>query len=207
MRGRRDRPAIPEIEGLSEWLESQFREVPRPSFREIEARLKKTSFWFKIRAAGFRTGKSSIHTHWVRWNAEIARKRVVAEAASRYNDTGSSDVLDIEAAISGLANVAIFEELQEELTQGAGITAKATGLIDLHRKLQVSSARREAERRQAGLNRRKAYEEARAEIVSILEGSPDLLRLVLAAIDKAQAKAEDDGPHEQQKSGAMQLAA
>jgi hypothetical protein len=190
VRGRRDRPVIPDIEGLPEWLEAQFQEAPRPSFREIEARLKKTPYWLKIRAAGFRTGKTSIHTHWVRWNAEIARKRVIADAASRYNASGGGDVLDIEAAITGLANVAIFEDLQDELSQGTGITAKATGLIELHRKLQVSSARREAERRQAGVNRRKAYEEARAEIVAILEASPDLLRLVLAAIDNAEKKAE-----------------
>ncbi|HET7437505.1 MAG TPA: hypothetical protein VFN10_22565 [Thermoanaerobaculia bacterium] len=190
IRGRRGQPLIPEIPGLAEWMEEQFKEEPRPSFRQIETRLKETTFWNKIRAAGFRTGKSSIHTHWVRWNAESARKRVVADAAATYNASGSAaDVLDIEAAISGLANVAIFEELQQELSDGKGVTAKAGALIDLHRKLQTSSARREAERRQSGVSTRRAYESARAEIVTILESHPDVLQLVLAAIDKAQKEA------------------
>lgn len=190
-RGRRGHAVIPQIEGLSEWMEQQFQEVPRPSFREIETRLQKTPFWQKIRAAGFRTGKSSIHTHWVRWFAEIARKRVIADYAARFNETGDEgDILAIETAISGLANVGIFDALQEELS-GNGLTEKAQTLIELHRKLQTSSARREAERRQAGVNARGAYETARAEIVAILKKQPDALRLVLAAIDNAQTKSED----------------
>ena len=190
IRGRRGEPLIPEIPGLAEWMEAQFQETPRPPFREIEERLKQTEFWPKIRAAGFRTGKSSIHTHYVKWHAESARKRVVVDCAATYNANGSAgDILDIETAISGLANVAIFEGLQEELSEGKGISPKAGALIDLHRKLQASSARREAERRAAGVSTRKAYEAARAEIVAILESNPDALQLVLAAIDKAQKEA------------------
>jgi hypothetical protein len=190
IRGRRGQPLIPEIPGLAEWMEEQFQQTPRPAFREIEERLKQTEFWPKIRAAGFRTGKSSIHTHYVRWHAESARKRVVAECAATYNASGdAADILDIEAAITGLANVAIFEDLQEELSDGKGISPKAGSLIDLHRKLQSSSARREAERRAAGVSTRKAYEAARAEIVAILENNPDALQLVLGAIDKAQEEA------------------
>jgi hypothetical protein len=186
----RGQAVIPEIPGLAEWMEEQFQQDPRPSFREIEARLKETPFWTKIRAAGFRTGKSSIHTHWVNWNAEIARKQVLAESSPTYSTDGKpGDVLDIEAAISGLANAAIYNSLQEELNDGKGVTPKAGALIDLHRKLQTSSARREAERRAAGVNTRKAYDTARAEIVAILESNPDALQLVLAAIEKAQQEA------------------
>lgn len=171
-------------------MQEQFMERPRPSFREIEDRLKQSRFWPAICAAGFQLGKSSIYRHWIRWNAESARKRVIAECAASYNASGNAgDILDIEAAISGLANVAIFEGLQEELSEGKGVSAKASALIDLHRKLQTSSARREAERRAAGVNTRRAYEAARAEIIAILEGNPDALQLVLAAIDKAQSQA------------------
>ncbi len=191
IRGRRGQPLIPEIPGLPEWLETQFQEVPRPSFKEIEERLKKTEFWPKIRARGFRTGKSSIHTHWVKWNAELARKRVLAEYAAAYNATGESDdLLAIEAAITGLANVAIFESLQEELSESTGVSEKATALIDLHRKLQSSSARREAERRAAGKTQRNAYAQAREEIIAILKENPDALKLVLAAIDNAEDSTE-----------------
>lgn len=189
VRGRRGQPLIDAIPGLPEWMEEQFLEEPRPTFREIEERLKQTEFWPKIRAAGFRTGKSSIHTHWVRWNAEAVRKRLIAEAAAQYNaSTDAGDILDIEAAITGLANVAIFEELQRELSDNSGISDKASTLIDLHRKLQASSARREQERRAAGVNTKKAYDAARAQIVAILEGNPDALKLVLAAIDNAAQK-------------------
>lgn len=189
VRGKRGQPLVQEIPGLAEWIEEQFLEEPRPSFRQIEERLKQTEFWQKIRAAGFRTGKSSIHTHWVRWNAEAVRRRLIAEAAATYNtNSNAGDILDIETAISGLANVAIFEELQHELSENSGISAKAGALIDLHRKLQASSARREAERRAAGVSTRKAYDAARAEIVAILEEKPELLKLVLAAIDNAAQK-------------------
>lgn len=168
-------------------MEEQFMETPRPSFREIEERLKATAFWPQLREAGFHTGKSSIHDYWIRWNAQTARKRVIADCAATYNASGNSgDILDIETAISGLASVAIFEELQEELSEGKGISAKAGALIDLHRKLQTSSARRETERRAAGVSTRKAYQAARDEIVEILKGTPDALQLVLAAIDRAQ---------------------
>jgi hypothetical protein len=184
---------IPEIPGLGAWMEEQFQEIPRPSFREIENRLKQTPFWQKIRALGFRTGKSSIHTHWVRWHAETARKNVVADLAATYNMSGNAgDILDIETAITGLANVAIFEALQEELSDGQGVTAKAGALIELHRKLQASSARRENERRAAGVNAKRVYQAARAEIVAILESNPDALRLVLGAIDKAQQESSSD---------------
>jgi hypothetical protein len=173
-------------------MAEQFREVPRPPFREIETRLKATGFWPKIRAAGYRTGKSTIHTYYVRWFAEMAQKRVIAEEAAAYNEGGkASDVLDIEAAISGLANVAIYQNLQDELREGKGLSPKAGALIDLHRKLQTSSARREAERRAAGVNKRKAWEAASEEVQAILKDNPDTLALVLAAIDKAQKKTEE----------------
>lgn len=192
IQGRRGHPSIPAIPGLAEWMEEQFRQVPRPSFREIERRLKETPFWTKIRAAGFRTGKSTIHTYYVNWYAEMARKRVVAEHAAAYNETGRpDDVLDIETAITGLANVAIYQALQDELKEGKGVTPKVNSLIDLHRKLQASSARREQERRAAGVNTRKAYDAATAEILSILEDSPDMLSLVLAAIRKAQNQTQE----------------
>jgi hypothetical protein len=190
--GRRGDAVIPQIPGLPEWMAEQFREVPRPSFREIEDRLKTTEFWPKIRAAGFRTGKSTVHRYYVSWFAEMAQKRVIAEEAATYNESGTAgDVLDIEAAISGLANVAIYHDLQQELREGKGVSPKAGALIDLHRKLQTSSARREAERRAAGVSARKAYEAAREEIVTILKDNPDALRLVLAAIDNAQNKTEE----------------
>jgi hypothetical protein len=173
-------------------MEEQFKQVPRPSFREIETRLKETPFWNKIRAAGFRTGKSTIHTYYVNWFADMARKRVVTEYAAAYNDSGKRGaVLDIEAAITGLVNVAIFQDLQDELNEGKGVTPKAAGLVELHRKLQSSSARRESERRAAGISARKAYEAAREEIVAILKDSPDALQLVLTAIEKAQTKTEE----------------
>lgn len=192
IKGRRSHPSIPEIPGLPEWMEEQFKQAPRPSFREIEVRLKETPFWNKIRAAGFRTGKSTIHTYYVKWFADMARKNVVAEYAAAYNVSGSSgDVLDIEAAITGLVNVAIFQDLQDELNEGKGVTPKAAALVELHRKLQSSSARRESERRAAGISARKAYEAAREEIVAILRDSPDALRLVLAAIEKAQNRTEE----------------
>jgi hypothetical protein len=190
--GRRGDAVIPQIPGLAEWMAEQFREVPRPSFREIETRLKETPYWQTIRAAGYKTGKSTIHTYYVNWFAEMAQKRVIAEEAASYNDSGKAgDVLDIEAAISGLANVAIFQDLQQELREGKGVSPKAGALIDLHRKLQTSSARREAERRAAGVSARRAYEAAREEIVAILKDNPDALRLVLAAIDNAQTKTEE----------------
>jgi len=190
--GPRGDAVIPKIPGLPEWMAEQFREVPRPSFREIETRLKQTEFWPKIRAAGYRTGKSTIHTYYVSWFAEMAQKRVIAEEAATYNESGKAgDVLDIEAAISGLANVAIFQDLQQELREGKGVSPKAEALIELHRKLQTSSARREAERRAAGVSTRKAYDAACEEITSILKANPDELRLVLAAIDKAQKKTEE----------------
>jgi hypothetical protein len=190
--GPRGDAVIPKIPGLPEWMAEQFREVPRPSFREIEERLKQTAFWPKIRAAGYRTGKSTIHTYYVNWFAEMAQKRVIAEEAATYNESGKAgDVLDIEAAISGLANVAIYQDLQQELREGKGVSPKVGALIDLHRKLQTSSARREAERRAAGVNKRKTHEAAREEVMSILKGNPDALRLVLDAIDSAQKKAEE----------------
>ena len=188
--GRRGKPYILEIPGLSDWLDEQFREIPRPSFKEIEARLKKTDFWTKIRAKGFKTGKSTIHEQYVKWHAELARKRAEAEFAASFNETGESgDILAIEATITGLANIGILNGLRDELTDGK-VTENAKSLIDLHRKLQSSSARREAERRAAGVLTRRAYEEARGEIVSILKEHPDALKLVLAAIDKAQNTTE-----------------
>jgi hypothetical protein len=190
--GPRGNAVIPKIAGLPEWMAEQFREVPRPSFREIETRLKETEFWPKIRAAGYRTGKSTIHTYYVNWFAEMAQKRVIAEEAATYNESGKAgDVLDIEAAISGLANAAIFQDLQQELREGKGVSPKAEALIELHRKLQTSSARREAERRAAGVNKQKAYDAACDEITSILKENPDQLQLVLAAIDKALKKTEE----------------
>lgn len=190
--GRRGDAVIPKIPGLGDWMAEQFREVPRPSFREIENRLKTTEFWPKIRALGYRTGKSTIHTYYVSWFAEMAQRQVIAEEAATYNESGKAgDVLDIEAAISGLANVAIFQHLQEELREGKGVSPKAEALIELHRKLQTSSANRERERRAAGVNARKAYEKAREEIETILKDNRELRDLILAAIDKAQKKMEE----------------
>lgn len=192
---------IPQIPGLDEWMEAQFQEIPRPSFREIEERLRKTPFWDKIRAAGYRTGKSSIYTHWVRWSAETARKRVLADYAKSFNAAGEDDdALAIERAISGVANNALMDAIQQETIEG-GITEKAADLIELHRKLQTSSARREAERRAAGVKTRAAYAAAREEIIAILEKHPEALRLVLAAIDNAEQDTETkhDSPKRREK--------
>lgn len=190
VRGRRGHPVIPEVPGLTEWLEAQFEEFPRPSFREIEERLQKTPFWEKIRAKGYKTGKSSIHTHWVKWSAERAHHKAVAEYAEQLvAETDPADAFAIETAITRHANVAILDELVSELA-GGKVTDTAKQLIDLHRKLQSSSARREAERRASGSSLRRAYEEARSEIAAILKEDPEARRRVLAAIDNAQNSAE-----------------
>jgi hypothetical protein len=190
-RGRRGQPLIPQIPGLAEWLEAEFEKVPRASFKEIEERLKKTPFWPKIRAAGFRTGKTSIHTHWIRWNAERAQKQTLADQTAALSAAiGGEDVLATEATITALANASLLNALENELHEEPGVSAKAASLIDLHRKLQTSSARREAERRAAGIGARRAYAQARAEIVAVLKDQPEALDLVLAAIDNAEASTE-----------------
>jgi hypothetical protein len=189
-RGRRGRPVIPEIPGLPEWLDLQFREFPRPSFREIEERMRKTPFWDKIRAKGYKTGKSSIYTHWVHWHAEMARKRAIDEFAAAYASSGGES-LNLEVAISDLANRGILNDLQKELASGE-ITENAHKLVELHRKLQTSSTRREAERRAAGVASRRVEDDVRERIVKILEEYPDALARVLAAIDKPEETTEEE---------------
>lgn len=170
-------------------MEEQFREEPRPSFKVIEERLKETEFWPKIRALGYRTGKSTIHRYYVEWFARLARKRVIAEEAARHIKSGTDgEVLNVEAAITELANDAIYEDLRQELREG--VSPKGRELIDLHRKLQASSARREAERRAARVSARKAYNEMTTAIIDILKDKPAELKLVLGAIENAKNKAE-----------------
>ena len=193
-RGRRGRPLIAQIPGLADWLEEQFLEVPRPSFKEIEERLKKTEFWPKIQAAGYQTGKTSIYSHWVKWNAQLARKRVIAEYAAAFNEAGEDgDILSIETAITGLANVTIFDALEKEVSgeESPGLSDRAAGLIDLHRKLQTSSARREAERRAARIGERRACAKLRQLLVAALKDHPDTLDIVVAAIESAEQEMEN----------------
>jgi uncharacterized protein DUF3486 len=190
-RGRRGQPLIPQIPGLTEWLESEFEKVPRASFKEIEERLRETPFWPKIRAAGFKTGKTSIHTHWIRWNAERAQKQTLADQTAALSAAlGSDEILATEATITALANASLLNALENELHEEPGVSPKAASLIDLHRKLQTSSARREAERRAAGIGARRAYAQARAEIMAVLKDNPEALDLVLTAIDNAEASTE-----------------
>ena len=186
-RGRRGRPVIPEIPGLTDWLDLQFREFPRPAFREIEERLRKTPFWDKIRAKGYRTGKSSIYTHWVHWHAEMARKNAVDEFAAAYAEGDGGEALNLEKAISEFANRGILDDLQRDRAEHGEFSEKGERLVDLHRKLQSSSARREAERRAAGVVWQRAMNEAEEEIATALSEHPDLRRQVIAALDKARA--------------------
>jgi len=169
-------------------MEAQFKQVPRPSFTEIEERLKKTDFWPMILKAGRRTGKSSVHTWWLKWTADVARKRVAAEFASAFNQGSGREILDIETAITGLANIAILEGIREEIDEKRTVTDKASKLIELHRRLQSSSARREAERRASGRATRAAYEYLRNEVFTDLKQDQEALRVVLAALDRADAK-------------------
>ncbi len=150
----------------------------------------KSSFWPSILAAGKRVGKTSIHTWWLKWSADMARKRVASEFAEAFNRGSGKEILEIETAITGLANIAILESLRQELDGDKSVvTEKVSKLVDLHRKLQSSSARREAERRAAGRIERRAYANARAEIAEILKNQPEAMNLVLAAIDNAQRTA------------------
>ena len=196
-RGKRGRPTIAEIPGLAEWMETQFKLVPRPSFTEIEERLKRTNFWPKILASGRRTGKSSVHTWWLKWTADIARKRVAAEFASAFNQGSGKEILEIETAITGLANLAILEGIRQEIDGKNTVTDKASKLIELHRRLQSSSARREAERRAAGRTERLAIEKVRKEMVSELDKEPAARKVfldALARVEEAARLSRGDSP-------------
>jgi hypothetical protein len=132
----------------------------------------------------------------------MARKQVASEFAEAFNRGSGREILEIETAITGLANIAILESLRQELDGDKTVSDKVSKLVDLHRKLQSSSARREAERRAAGRIERRAYANARAEISDILSQQPEALKLVIAAIDKAAEEAESTASNRKAKRSA-----
>lgn len=189
--GRRGHPVIDEIPGLATWMEAQFLKVPRPTFREIAARLKESEFWPTITRHGFTTGKSAIHEYWKTWK----KRRATGVARALLN---AQDPLSAEASVSSLANAAIAEEFEREYREH-GLTKHALALIELHGKHQASSARREAERRAAGDVERRAFEKARNELVQTLRAHPDALRLVLEALESSEGASQDERAHKQRR--------
>jgi hypothetical protein len=158
IRGRRGHTVFDDIPGLANWIEAEFLKVPTPTYREMRRGCEHPSFGRRSWQPGFRR-ENRPSTYHRRWKKEQALRETRLMTAAH-------GVLDVEAGITAIGNRALTEEFLREYSQ-RGLTPKAMAILDMHRKMQASSSRREAERRAAGTVERRAFERAREEMVRL----------------------------------------
>jgi Arc/MetJ-type ribon-helix-helix transcriptional regulator len=177
VRGRRNRSTIDQQVGFADWLETQLLEVPKPTYEDIEQRLK---------ATGFYASRSALSRWGLKFDVRRREMKILLEKARILASEDPETILVLEKATSNLAETKLFEFLLGH--DKDSLDENALSVIFAHSRLQSSSASRERAATVAGGKFRAAMTALKRSLDEKLRSKPEIAKIVVELIDKSYAE-------------------
>lgn len=176
VRGTRGHSAIDQQKGLREFIDAMLAETPRPTYDQMQDRLKATGFWIS---------RSALARYGLEFEFQRGELRQLLEKAKLLRSEDPDDILALEDAITGVINTKFLEGLLEKDKK---LSKEDLALAFAHARLQSSSAQRERVRLAVTRGVNSAVRLIRAELSELLKADGELLARVLTKLEQARQK-------------------